>query len=156
MPGDGDYMLWARAPGDKRRQSLGIESDFAIECGIPIGIERLPMAERSLVGAGLRRARAPLDVIESLLVRRDQAGARAGLDRHVADGHAPFHGECLNSLAGVFDDMPCAPSGADLADDCEDDVLGSDAVLQRAVDPHAHVLCLLLDQRLSGKYVLDL
>ena len=114
------------------------------------------MAERGLVGAGLGRARAALDVFEGLVVRRDQAGAGAALDRHVADGHAPFHGERFDRLAGIFDDVACAAGGADLADDGEDDVLGGDAVFQRAVDAHAHVPGLLLDQRLGGEHMLDL
>ena len=61
-----------------------------------------------------------------------------------------------NRLAGIFDDVAGAAGGADLADDGEDDVLGGDAVLQRAVDAHPHVLGLLLDQRLGGEHVLDL
>ena len=42
----------------------------------------------------------------------------------------------LDRLAGIFDDMAGAAGGADLADDGEDDVLGGDAVGQRAVDAH--------------------
>ena len=114
------------------------------------------MALRHLQGAALRRARAALDVVEGLLVGRDQAGAGAALDRHVADGHAPFHGQRLDRLAGIFDDMAGAAGGADLADDGEDDVLGGDAVGQLAVDAHPHVLGLVLDQRLGGEHMLDL
>ena len=114
------------------------------------------MAERGLVGACLRRARAALDIVEGLVVGRDQASAGAALDRHVADGHAPFHGERLDRFAGIFDDVAGAAGGADLADDGEDDVLGGDAVFQRAVDAHPHVPRLLLDQRLGGEHVLDL
>ena len=62
----------------------------------------------------------------------------------------------LHRLAGIFDDMAGAAGSADLADDGEDDVLGGDAVFQRAVDAHPHVLGLLLDQRLGGEHVLDL
>ena len=61
-----------------------------------------------------------------------------------------------NRLAGIFDDMAGAAGGADLADDGEDDVLGGDAFGQLALDAHAHVLGLLLDQRLGGEHVLDL
>jgi hypothetical protein len=46
-----------------------------------------------VVGLARRRLRAALDIGEGLLVRRDQAGAGAALDRHVADGHAAFHGQ---------------------------------------------------------------
>ena len=109
-----------------------------------------------LEGAAFRRARAALDIVEGLCVGRDQAGAGAALDRHVADGHAPFHGERTDRLAGIFDDMAGAAGRADLADDGEDDVLGGDAFGQRAVDAHQHVLGLGLDQRLGGEHMLDL
>ncbi len=104
----------------------------------------------------LRRARAALDIGEGLLVGRDQAGAGAAFDRHVADGHAAFHRQRADRLAGIFDDVAGAAGGADLADDGEDDVLGGDAGRQLAVDAHQHVLGLLLDQRLGGEHVLDL
>ena len=52
--------------------------------------------------------------------------------------------------------MAGAAGGADLADDRQDDVLGGDAVRQRAVDDDAHVLGLLLDQRLRRQHMLDL
>ena len=51
--------------------------------------------------------------------------------------------------------MAGAAGGADLADDGEDDVLGGDAFVQLAVDADAHVLGLLLDQRLGGEHMLD-
>ena len=114
------------------------------------------MMLRHLEGAALRRARAALDVVEGLLIGRDQASAGAALDRHVADGHAPFHGERLDRIARIFDDMAGTARRADLADDGEDDVLGGDAFAQRAVDTYPHVLGLLLDQRLRGEHVLDL
>ena len=52
--------------------------------------------------------------------------------------------------------MAGAARRADLADDGEDDVLGGDAVGERAVDDDAHVLGLRLDQRLRRQHVLDL
>ena len=114
------------------------------------------MVLRHFEGAAFRRARAALDIVEGLLVGRDQAGAGAALDRHVADRHAPFHGERFDRLAGIFDDVAGAAGGADLADDGEDDVLGGDAFGQLAVDAHQHVLRLGLDQRLGGQHMLDL
>ncbi len=97
-----------------------------------------------------------LDVVEGLLVRRDQAGAGAALDRHVADRHAAFHRQRPDRLAGIFDHVAGAAGGADLADDGEDDVLGGHPLGGVAVDGDAHVLGLALDQRLGGEHVLDL
>ena len=114
------------------------------------------MLLRHLEGAAFRRARAALDVVEGLLVGRDQSGSRAALDRHVADGHAPFHRQRADCIAGIFDDVAGAAGCADLADDGKDDVLGGNAFRQRAVDAQQHVLGLLLDQRLGGEHMLDL
>jgi hypothetical protein len=87
---------------------------------------------------------------------RDQAGARARLDRHVADGHAAFHRHLADGAAGILDHVAGAAGGAELADDGQDHVLGRDAERQAAFDQHAHVLGRLLDQRLGGEHVLDL
>ena len=76
----------------------------------------------------------PFDIGVGGLVRRDHAGARAALDRHVADRHAAFHRERADHVAGIFDDVAGAAGGADLADDGEDHVLGGDARRQLAVD----------------------
>ena len=70
-------------------------------------------------------------------------------------GHAPFHRERADRLAGIFQRVAGAAGGADLADDGEDDVLGGDAGRQFAVDHRAHVLRLLLDQRLRRQHMLD-
>jgi hypothetical protein len=91
-----------------------------------------------------------------LLVRRDETGARAALDRHVAHRHTAFHRQRGKRFAKVFQHMAGAAGGADLADDRQDDVLGGDAVGQFAVDDGAHVLRLVLDQRLRRQNMLDL
>ncbi len=121
-----------------------------------VRLQRLPVFERHVEGFALGRARTALHVFEGLLVRRDQAGAGAAFDGHVADRHAAFHRQRADGFAGEFDDMAGAAGRADLADDGEDDVLGGDAGRQLAVDTHQHVLGLLLDQRLRGEHMLDL
>ena len=125
------------APGDDRRQLGGVEPDLVSKCAPSSRMQRLPVAQRHVPGRALRRARAALDVVEGLLVRRDQAGAGAAFDRHVADRHAAFHRQRADRFAGIFDDIAGAAGGADLADDGEDDVLGGDAGRQLAVDAHA-------------------
>jgi hypothetical protein len=59
-------------------------------------------------------------------------------------------------VAGIFERIAGAAGGADLADDGEDDVLRGDALRQLAVDDGAHVLRLLLVERLGRKHMLDL
>ena len=120
-----------------------------------VGAQRFPVAHRGVPGLALRRLRAALEEFEGLFVRRDQAGAGAAFDRHVADRHAAFHRERADRLAGIFQHIAGAAGGADLADDGEDDVLAGDAVGQFAVDDDAHVLGLLLDQRLRRQHMLD-
>ena len=104
------------------------------------------------VGAWAR----PAEVVERRLVGGDQAGLGAGLDRHVADGHAALHREGADRRAAVLDDVADAAAGADLADDGEDHVLGRDAGGQLALDVDGHPLRAALRQRLGGEHVLDL
>ena len=85
--------------------------------------QRVPIAPRLVPGLALRRLGPVLEVGKDLLVGRDEAGLGAGLDRHVADGHAAFHGERADRVAGIFEGVAGAAGGADLADDGEDDVL---------------------------------
>ena len=106
---------------------------------------RSKMAPAS-VGSLLQRATAashaaPLgargvarEVCERGLVRRDHAGARAGLDGHVADGHALVHRHRVDGRAAKFEHVAGAAGDADLADDGEDQVLGGDARRKLAVD----------------------
>ena len=103
----------------------------------------------------LRREAAALEVGEGGLVGGDHAGAGAGFDAHVADGHAAFHGERADGGAGVLDDVAGGAVGADVADDVEDDVLGGDAEGKLAVDGDAEGLWLGLRQGLRGHDVLD-
>jgi hypothetical protein len=99
---------------------------------------------------------AALDVFEGLFVRRDQAGAGAALDRHVADGHPAFHRQRADRLAAIFDDMAGAAGGAGLADHRQGDVLGRDAGAQRPVISTFMFLDFFLDQRLGGQHMLHL
>jgi hypothetical protein len=89
------------------------------------------------------------------LVHADHAGARAGLDRHVAHRHAAFHRERTDRAAGKLDRAAGAPRGADAADDGERHVLRRHAARERALDVDAHVLHLLCHQALRGEDVLD-
>ena len=117
--------------------------------------KRLPIAHGLVPGLALGRLRLVLEIVEGLLVGRDEAGLGAAFDRHVADRHAAFHRQRADRLAGIFQRIAGAAGGADLADDGEDDVLGGDAVRQLAVDHRAHVLRFGLDQRLRRQHVLD-
>ena len=95
----------------------------------------LHSATALLPGFAFRREAAAFEVGEGGRVGSDHAGARAGLDAHVADGHAAFHRKGANGGAGVFDDAAGGAVGADLADDGEDDVFGGDAAWAARLRP---------------------
>ena len=114
------------------------------------------MRDRRVPLGTLRRLRTSLDVVEGLLVRRDEAGLGAPLDAHVADRHPALHRQLVDGLAAVLDDVALAAAGAGVGDQGEHEVLGGDAVGQAAVDGHRHRLGPGLHQRLGGEDVLDL
>ena len=76
--------------------------------------------------------------VEGHLIGCDQARTRTRLDRHVADSHALFHRQRLDCRATIFDDMTGAATDADAADDVQDQILGTDACTQCAIDMDRH------------------
>ena len=149
-------VLRRRAPRDRGRDVGRVDDDRLVVRGAGVARERLPVGD----GAGplgARGAHGPaLEVGVRRRVGRDEARARAGLDGHVRDGHAPLHREAADGLAGELDGAARAAGRADAAADVEHDVLRRHARAQRAVDAHEHVLRLLLGQRLRREHVLDL
>ena len=121
--GDRHHRTRSGAPGHHRRDIGGVQRHRRVVMRAGIGGQRAPIRHRLLPRLALRRVLAALDVGERRLVRRDQPGPRAGLDRHVGHRHAPGHVERADRLAGVFDHVPGAAGGADLADDRQHDVL---------------------------------
>ena len=104
-----------------------VDADFAVEARIGIGGQGAPAGERRIPGRAARRERPAVQELEGGVVGRDQAGAGAGLDAHVADGHALFHRQGADGAAAVLDDVPGAAADTDLADDGEYEVFGADA-----------------------------
>ena len=100
--------------------------------------------------------RAALEVGVGGLIRGDHAGAGTGLDRHVADGHSALHGERANGRSAVFEHVALAAVGANLGDHGKDDVFGTHARAQRALNVDGHGLERLKRQGLRGQYVLNL
>jgi hypothetical protein len=94
-------------------------------------------------------------VFERARVGRDHAGARAGFDRHVADGHALVHRHGLDRRTAELEHVAGAAGDADLADDGEDQVLGRHAFGQPVHHIDCESLGLALQQALRGQYVAD-
>ena len=86
-----------------------------------------------------------------------RARAGAGLDRHVADRHPPFHRERRDRRPVVLQHVPGRAAGPDRADHRQDDVLG----LEAGGEPAGHLDAeragpASLAERLRGQDVLDL
>src|SRR5436309_738466 len=111
---------------------------------------------RTFAEPGTTSARAPLEVLERRLVRGDEAGSRAPLDRHVADRQAAFHRELADRRAGVLDDVADAAVDPELADRAEDQVLRRQPGVKLALELDEHRLRSPLRQRLGREHVLDL
>ena len=102
----------------------------------------------------LRRVRPAGEVLEGRVVGRDQAGARAAFDRHVADRHALFHARARGWRCRCIRRRSRCRRRCRSRDQRENDVLGRDAGLQRAIHAHLEGLRLALQQALRGQHVL--
>ena len=124
--------------------------------GAFIGEKRLPVVNCQLPLAALRCMGPTINVVECLLVGRDQTRPGSAFNRHVADGHPAFHRKRFDGRTRVFDHMASTARGAGLADDRQGNVLGGDARGNRAVDLDQHVLRFLGNKGLRGQHMLDL
>ena len=100
--------------------------------------------------------RRPAQVLEGRVVGIDVAGARAALDRHVADRHALVHRHARDRVAGVLIREARPALDAEPADDRENDVLRVDARAQIAVDLDAAHLHRQHGERLRREHVAHL
>src|SRR5690606_5379511 len=144
-----------RAVGDHRFDRVGVDRDHAVEPGAGIGAQRTPAFDRALPSLALRREAAALQVGERDLIRCDQAGARAGLDRHVADRHPLIHRQSLDGWTAILDHAAAAAGDADVADDCENQVLGRHAGTQAAAHLDGERLRSTLQEALRSEHMTD-
>ena len=121
------------APRRRRRRSRS-------NARVRVGAQLAPAVERLLPGGAARRGRAALEVGERRVVRRDHPGARAGLDRHVADRHPALHRERPDERARVLEHVAGAARDAEPADRAEDEVLRGQPERKLAVEADAHRL----------------
>ncbi len=150
---DRNDLAWVGAPTDLRGDIFGIVNFDAVVFGAGIAGELAPAFYRCVKVFSFRSELAAFYVFESGFVGGDHAGAGAGFDRHVADGHTLFHGKTANDRTGVFDDVTGATVGADLTDEEQDDVFGGDAAAEMAVDAELEGFGFGLEQRLCGQDV---
>ncbi len=121
-----------------------------------VGLQRAPPGERAVPVLAPGGVGPAFEIREHRLVGRDQPGARAALDAHVADRQPALDAHALEHRAAVFDDMPGPARGADPPDDVEDQILGRDPGAERTLDPNLHRLRWREQQRLRRQHMLDL
>src|SRR5690606_34984852 len=153
---DLDDHAGIRAERDHRREVRDVDRHLAIEYRIRIARQSSPALDGPIPGRALRRERPAYHVLERDVVRRDHAGARPGLDRHIADGHPLFHRQRRDRIAAILDHVTGAAADADRADDLEDQILRGDAVAQPPVQGDRERLGLALQQALRREEVPDL
>ena len=152
---DGQHHLRRGAPGDLWPNGSRVKLDHAVEGGIRVGMQGLPIRQGLIPLGALRRERAALHVVQGGLIEGNEARARAGLDGHVAYRHAPFHAERTNGRTGELDGVSGAAGGSDLADDGQHQILAAAARVQHAINADEQVLGFLGQQGLSGQHMLD-
>ncbi|MHC3927196.1 hypothetical protein ACMZ4W_02302 [Brevundimonas naejangsanensis] len=153
---NGRHRLGTAAPCDHRLDGGGVDAHHLIVGRARIAGQGTPVGDRRLEGRASRRMGAAVQPGEGRLVRGDQAGAGARLDRHVADGHPPRHVQVADGLTGVFDDEAGRPIGADPADDRQNQILGRDPETERPLHLDQHRSGALLHQGLGRQNMFDL
>src|ERR1019366_8258279 len=143
------------AVGDHRLERIGIDADRAVVSRAFVGGELLPAGDGGIPAGAFGCVRPAGEVFEGGVVGRDQAGARAAFDRHVANRHALIHAERTDCAAGVFEDAAGAAADADGGNQREDDVLGGNARAEAAFHPPLEGLRLALQHALRGQHLLD-
>ena len=128
---------------------------LGVERRVSIRAQGGPIGARLRQFAGVQVSRAGSDIGVGGGVRRDQRGTRAGLDGHVAQGHAGFGRQAFDGAAAEFHGMAARALRADAVDHVDHQVLGRHARGQAAVDADAHVARDPVDQRLRRQDVLD-
>ena len=91
------------------------------------------------------------EILEGDVVGRHHAGARAHLDRQIADREPSLDRQAFNRRAGIFDRVARAGRRADIADQVQDHVLGRHTLLDPALEMHAEALGLALHHGLGGE-----
>src|SRR5882757_815406 len=153
---DPDHVFRADAPGHLWNDGLDIDDHFPVEHRIGIARKLAPRLDGPLPHLTLRRVGSLTEIIESLLIRLDQTHLGAELDRKIADGKPPFDREVANGAAGIFHGVTSPARGADAADQREDEILGSHAEWQPALEHHAHCFGPALDDGLCCQHMRQL
>ena len=146
-------MFRARAPGGCRCDVFCIEHDLAIEDRFVVAGKLTPVGDGCIKSIPLRRIGAAAQPREGGLIRRDQTQARAGFNRHVAQGQPAFDRQAAHGATGIFDGTTLRIAGTDARDDRQRHVLRRKTRCQRAVDPQPHAFRARLPDRLGHQHM---
>ena len=130
-------MLRARAPGHRGFDGRGIDSQLAIETGLVLPAQRVPIGTGPVPGRALGRVGPRAQVIDSLVVGGDQPGKGRELHGHIAQGHAALNTQSRDRGPGELDGVTAAAARSVTADKVQDHVFGADAKAQFALENHA-------------------
>ena len=100
--------------------------------------------------------RTILEVGEGGLIRSNHADASSPLNRHIADRHATLHRHLLDGLAAILDHMTLSPTGADLGDEGQDEVLRCDLLRHFPIHHDGHRCGTNLREGLGSQHMLNL
>ena len=131
-------------------QSMSITRSYS---ATDVIVQRAPRGDRLIPQRALRHHRPAVQILERRVVGGDEAAARAELDRHVADRQAAFERHGADRRSTVLHDVPDSGIDTVAADQCQDHVLGVDALARRAMELGAQRAGLAHDQRLGGEHL---
>ena len=144
-----------RPPGHLRLNVFGTQIEDAIKVRALIAAQGSPVSDSGIPAVALRRKIASPQIVDRHLVDRDEAHARTGLDRHVAQRHAPFHRQSADGAAAKLDRVAGTARRTDMADDRQRDILGRHALAEPTLDADQHRPGFLLQQTLRRQHMLD-
>src|SRR5690625_3737764 len=151
-----DRLAGVDAPGDGRLYVSRIDDDHVIVMAARVGSVGPPAFHGSVPVGTFRCVRPALQVLEGRLVGVHVTAACTALDRHVADGHAFFHGEAVEHVTGVLVGVTETAVDAEFLDDVQDHVLGVHAGPQFTVHFDAAHLHRFDGHRLGREHVTHL
>ncbi len=93
-----------------------MQNHFCVENSIGVANQCLPIACGTLKHLTFGNKLTTFAIIDSLLIDGHHTDTGTGLNRHIADCHAPFDGHVTEHRTGELDRVFIAASGANLAD----------------------------------------
>ena len=124
-----------------------------VKACVGIGVQGLPPGDGLVPGLTLGCAAPSLAPGYGFLVRRNQAGAPAPLNGHIAQRHARFDVHGLDHRAAVLHCRAACSAHAHAAYQRQRNVFGVEPVRQAAVQPDAHLAGLFHGHHLGAQHM---